>query len=127
MRGGGQPGSPDEAPAAALVEAGFALEIADAPLLHEGLTLADIAHVLDLRARAASSPSRAARRLLDLLLEVHGVPADDFPYEAAHGDPYNSRERLFVERIGDDAGWLHAGRPRREAARVALRLLLRRA
>ena len=30
-----------------------------------------------------------------------------------------------MERIGDSAGWLHAGRPRREAARVALRLLLR--
>ncbi|MDB5066729.1 MAG: hypothetical protein JWM18_3163, partial [Chloroflexi bacterium] len=47
MSRGGQ-GPSDEAPAASLVEAGFALEIADAPLLHEGLTLADIAHVLDL-------------------------------------------------------------------------------
>jgi argininosuccinate lyase len=120
---GGQ-GPSDEAPAASLVEAGFALEIADAPLLHEGLTLADIAHVLDLRARGIV-PEPAARRLLGLLLEVHGVDAADFPYEAIHGDPYNSRERHFVERIGDDAGWLHAGRPRREAARVALRLLLR--
>ncbi len=117
-------GASDEAPAASLVEAGFALEIADAPLLHEGLTLADIAHVLDLRARGIV-PEAAARRLLALLVETHGVAAADFPYEAIHGDPYNSRERHFVERIGDDAGWLHAGRPRREAARVALRLLLR--
>jgi argininosuccinate lyase len=121
---GGTHGPSAEAPAAALVEAGFALEIADAPLLHHGLTLADIAHVLDLRARGIV-PETAARRLLRLLLEVEGIDAADFPYEAAHGDPYNSRERLFVERIGDDAGWLHAGRPRREAARVALRLLLR--
>jgi argininosuccinate lyase len=117
-------GPSDEAPAASLVEAGFALEIADAPLLHAGLTLADIAHVLDLRARGVV-PEAAARRLLRLLLEVEGVDAADFPYDARWGDPYNSRERLFVERIGDDAGWLHAGRPRREAARVALRLLLR--
>jgi argininosuccinate lyase len=123
MSRGGQ-GPSDEAPAASLVEAGFALEIADAPLLHEGLTLADIAHVLDLRARGIV-PEPAARRLLGLLLEVQRVDAADFPYEAIHGDPYNSRERHFVERIGDDAGWLHAGRPRREAARVALRLLLR--
>ena len=43
----------------------------------------------------------------------------------AYGEPYNSRERHFVATIGDDAGWLHAGRPRREAARVALRILLR--
>jgi len=120
----GTHGPSDEAPAQALIEAGFALEIADAPLLHHGLTLADIAHVLDLRARGIV-PEEAARRLLALLLETHAVAAEDFPYEAAHGDPYNSRERLFVERIGNDAGWLHAGRPRREAARVALRLLLR--
>lgn len=124
MRAGSSHGPSDEAPAAALVEAGFELEIADAPLLHDGLTLADIAHVLDLRARGIV-PEPATRRLLDLLLEVHGIAAADFPYAAAHGDPYNSRERLFIERIGDDAGWLHAGRPRREAARVALRLLLR--
>ncbi|HEY2704281.1 MAG TPA: argininosuccinate lyase [Candidatus Dormibacteraeota bacterium] len=117
-------GASDEAPAASLVEAGFALEIADAPLLHEGLTLADIAHVLDLRARGIV-PEPVARRLLALLVETHGVAAADFPYAAIHGDPYNSRERHFVERIGDDAGWLHAGRPRREAARVALRVLLR--
>jgi argininosuccinate lyase len=121
---GSGPGPSDEAPAAALVEAGFALEIADAPLLHAGLTLADIAHVLDLRARGVV-PEAAARRLLALLLEVQGVGAADFPYDPAWGDPYNSRERFFAERIGDDAGWLHAGRPRREAARVALRLLLR--
>ena len=31
----------------------------------------------------------------------------------------------FVGLLGDDAGWLHAGRPRREAARIALRLALR--
>jgi argininosuccinate lyase len=120
----GTHGPSDEAPAASLIEAGFALEIADAPLLHDGLTLADIAHVLDLRARGIV-PEDAARRLLALLLEIRDVAAEDFPYEAAHGDPYNSRERFFVERIGNDAGWLHAGRPRREAARVALRLLLR--
>ena len=53
------------------------------------------------------------------------MPADQFPYDPVFGDPYNCRERFFAERLGDDAGWLHAGRPRREAGRVALRLLLR--
>jgi argininosuccinate lyase len=70
-------------------------------------------------------PDEPAARLLRLLLEVHKIPADAFPYDQRLGDPYNCRERYFIERIGDDAGWLHAGRPRREAARVALRLLLR--
>ena len=54
------------------------------------------------------------------------IAAEDFPYDPEFGEPYNSRERYFVARIGDVAGWLHAGRPRREAARIALRLHVRR-
>jgi argininosuccinate lyase len=118
-------GPSKDQPAKALVEAGFAWEIADAPLLHHGLNLADIGHVLDLRHRKVI-PERAAAGLLGVLLESHRTNPEDFPYEAAYGEPYNSRERHFVAQIGDDAGWLHAGRPRREAARVALRILLRR-
>ncbi|QWF23149.1 argininosuccinate lyase [Nocardioides sp. LMS-CY] len=117
-------GPSKEAPAPELIEAGFAWEIADAPLLHAGLNLADIAHVLDLRHRGIV-PEPAAARLLAVLLEAHETAPEDFGYDAAYGEPYNSRERRFVAAIGDDAGWLHAGRPRREAARVALRLLLR--
>ena len=60
-----------------------------------------------------------------MLLETVATRAEDFPYDPAFGEPYNSRERYFVEQIGDDAGWLHAGRPRREAVRIALRLHLR--
>ena len=51
--------------------------------------------------------------------------AAEFPYDPEFGEPYNSRERFFVSRLGDAAGWLHAGRPRREAARIALRIYLR--
>lgn len=114
-----------EAPAPELVEAGFALEIADAPLLHEGLNLADIAHVLVLSQQGVI-PAEASRRLLALLAEACRLSPEDFPYDASYGDAYNSRERFFIERLGTDAGWLHAGRPRREAGRVALRVCLRR-
>ena len=117
-------GPSSEAPAPELIDAGFAWEIADAPLLHHGLNLADIAHVLDLRSRGLI-PEPAAADLLTVLLDAYGTDPADFPYDAASGEVYNSRERHFVQRIGDSAGWLHAGRPRREAARVALRLLLR--
>jgi argininosuccinate lyase len=113
------------APARELIESGFALENADAPLLHHGLNLADIAHVIDLRARRVV-PEQAARQLLALLLEVYATPAEAFPYDPSHGEAYNSREYYFASRLGDVAGWLHAGRPRREATRLALRLLLRR-
>ena len=56
------------APARELIESGFALENADAPLLHRGLNLADIAHVIDLRGRKVV-PEEAARQLLALLLD----------------------------------------------------------
>jgi argininosuccinate lyase len=108
-----------------LVEAGFALEVADAPLLHEGLNLADMAHVVVLREQGII-PERASTRLLRVLSDAYRTPVEEFPYDAAYGDAYNCRERFFVERLGDDAGWLHAGRPRREAGRVALRVCLRR-
>jgi argininosuccinate lyase len=124
--GGGDVGPSAEAPARELVESGFALEIADAPLLHDGLNMADLAHLLVLAERGVVPPGPAARVIGAVLDVVRSVPAEDFPYDPAYGDPYNSREAYFVQRLGDDAGWLHAGRPRREAGRVALRLHLRR-
>ena len=117
-------GPPVGPPAAELIDAGFDLENADAPILHHGMNLADLAHLLDL-ASARVIPPDAARCLLALLLEVIEIPAGEFPYDPANGEPYNSRERYFVSRVGDVAGWLHAGRPRREAVRVAFRLRLR--
>ncbi|MEO7006248.1 MAG: argininosuccinate lyase [Terrimesophilobacter sp.] len=118
-------GPPRTPPAPELIDSGFALEIADAPFLHAGLNLADLAHVIDLRRRKII-PDAAARDLIALLLEVHDIAAEDFPYDPAFGEPYNSREHYFVERLGNTAGWLHAGRPRREAARIAMRLGIRR-
>ncbi len=117
-------GPSSAAPAQELIDAGFAWEIADAPLLHGGLNLADLGHVLDLHQRGII-PDRPAADLLAELLIAYSTPAEEFPYDAQFGEPYNSRERLFAERLGNTAGWLHAGRPRREAARVALRILLR--
>src|SRR5215472_1620269 len=117
-------GPPAGPPAAELIAAGFELENGDAPLLHDGMNLADLAHVLDL-ARAGVIPAQAARRLLALLLETLRIPAGEFPYDPGYGEPYNSRERYFAGQVGDVAGWLHAGRPRREALRIAFRLRLR--
>lgn len=108
-----------------LVDAGFAIEVADAPLLHDGLNVADLAHVLVLRERGVI-PEDAALRLLGVLADAVATPVAEFGYDPAHGEVYNCRERRFAAAIGRDAGWLHAGRPRREAVRIALRLRLRR-
>ncbi|HEX6234524.1 MAG TPA: argininosuccinate lyase [Jiangellaceae bacterium] len=113
-----------EAPAPELVEAGFAFEMAEAPMFHRPLGLADLAHALVLR-ESGIVPDDAARRLLAVLLEACDLPAEDFPYDPNFGEIYNSRERYLADRLSDGAGWLHAGRPRREAVRVALRIILR--
>jgi len=117
-------GPPSGPPSAELIAAGFALENADAPVLHHGINLADLAHLLDLGS-AGVIPPAAARRMLALVLDAMAIPASEFPYDPANGEPYNSREKYFAERAGDVAGWLHAGRPRREAIRIAFRLRLR--
>jgi argininosuccinate lyase len=109
-----------------LVAAGFSLEMTDAELLHDGFGLADLAHILAL-ADAGVLPDEDTGVLLDAVLELAAVPAAEFPYDAAYGDPWNSRERWLEARAGARAGWLTVGRPRREAARVALRIAVRRA
>jgi argininosuccinate lyase len=110
-------------PAPELVEAGYGLELADAPLLQRGLGLADLAHAMVL-AEGGAIPADDLRPLLRGLLELLGE--DDLePGHEAYGDAANVRERLLEQRIGAAAGWLNAGRPRREAGRIAFRLALR--
>jgi argininosuccinate lyase len=111
-------------PAPELVEAGYALELADAPLLHRGLALADLAHVLALH-EAGVIPAQQTTALLPAVLDVLDCAAGDFPYDPTYGDAYNSRERELERRLGNVAGWLHTGRTRREAGRIAFRLALR--
>jgi argininosuccinate lyase len=103
-------------PAPELVAAGYELELADAPLLERGLTLADIAHVVAL----PTIPDDHRRQLLAALARVD-VSGIDHRY----GDLVNLRERALQTSIGDAAGWLNAGRPRREAGRIAFRIALR--
>ncbi len=111
-------------PAPELVEAGYELEIADAPLLHRGLTLADLAHLTELVDCGALAPGQAAP-LCAVLLDLLDKPAADFPYDPVYGDAYNSRERELERALGPAAGRLHLGRTRREAGRIAFRLAVR--
>jgi argininosuccinate lyase len=115
-------GFPTPKPAPELIRAGFDYESRGAATLHEGLNHADLAHVLDLLERRII-PRPAAVALLRVVLDAS---MDAVGYDSADGEPYNSRERAFAAQIGSAAGWLHAGRPRREATRLAFRLHLRR-
>ena len=109
-----------------LVAAAFAAESAHGPRLAHGLSLADLAHAVAL-VEGGDLAGEDARDLLRGLLELHEIPGEEFPWDPAVGDAFNSREAELERRVGRSAaGWLSAGRPRREAFRVALRLTARR-
>lgn len=108
-----------------LVAAGHAAEIADGMALATALSIADLAHAVVLVENGAIDDERGAM-LLRGLLELHEIPAAQFPWDPSRGDAFNSREHALRERVGPaGSGWLTAGRPRREAFRVALRLVAR--
>ena len=112
-------------PADELVRAGHRVEIAHAEQLAPSLSLSDLAHAVALIESGALTAD-AATGLLGGLLELDAIPADQFPWDPERGDAFNSREHELRRRVGPAAsGWLTAGRPRREAFRVALRLVAR--
>ena len=108
-----------------LVAAAFAAESAHGPRLAHGLSLADLAHAVAL-VEGGDLSGDDAQALLRGLLELHEIPGDEFPWDASLGDAFNSREAELERRVGRSAGgWLSAGRPRREAFRVGVRLVAR--
>jgi argininosuccinate lyase len=108
-----------------LVAAAYAAESAHGPRLAHGLSLADLAHAVAL-VEGGDLAGDDARALLSGLLELHAIPGDEFPWDPALGDAFNAREAELERRVGRSAaGWLSAGRPRREAFRVGLRLTAR--
>ena len=121
----GSGGRLEGGPADELIAAGYRYEAAAGPRLADGLSTSDLAHVVALTA-AEAIPADQAKALLTALLDLDEIPGDEFPFDPALGDAFNSREHQLKERAGKEAaGWLSAGRPRREAFRVGLRLVAR--
>ena len=112
-------------PSPELVRAGFAAETGHGPRLAAGMSTSDLAHAVVL-AEAKAIDADTARQLISGLLELHSMDATEFPWDPSIGDAFNSREQELKRRVGAAAaGWLSAGRPRREVFRVGLRLLAR--
>src|SRR5947199_3673825 len=108
-----------------LVAGAFAAESAHGPRLAHGLSLADLAHAVAL-VEGGDLRGEDAGALLRGLLELHEIPGDAFPWDPTLGDAFNAREAELERRVGRPAaGWLSAGRPRREAFRVGVRLTAR--
>ena len=108
-----------------LVHAAYAAESAHGPRLARGLSLADLAHAVAL-VEGGDLRGADATDLLRGLLELHAIPGAEFPWDPSLGDAFNAREAELERRVGRSAaGWLSAGRPRREAFRVGIRITAR--
>lgn len=113
-----------EGPASELVASAFRFEAGDGPLLYQAMSLADLAHGIMLL-ETGLIPAEAGPPLLAALLEMHAIPSHEFPFDPAHGDAYTNREHVLRQKAPVVAGWIQAGRPRREVTTVAYLMVVR--
>ena len=99
-------------PAPDLVMTAFAAELEQQDALFEEVGLADIAHTIML-IEVGVIPADEGAVLLSFLLKLQPRPRDFVP-DSALGDLYTNREAWLSARTAA-AGWLGAGRARREA------------
>src|SRR2546426_2951907 len=115
-----------EGPGAELVASAGRLEAADAPILDPGLHAADVGHAIVL-VEAGVLPREVGSRLGRELLALRQVPLAERPAEPRLGDGFANREAWLAERDPEAAGWLCAGRARREGTTVAYHIAVREA
>jgi argininosuccinate lyase len=111
------------APGDDLIRTAFTLEVDDAQLLYQGVSLADLAHVVGL-VEAGIVPSREGGKLLTALLRIHPTPPADLVFDPALGDVYTNRI-AYLRANTPEIGWLGAGRARRETTTIAYRVAVR--
>ena len=113
-----------EGPGAELVAAAGRLEAADAPILDPGLHAADVAHAIVL-VEAGVLPRETGSRLVRQLLALRHIPLAARPADPRLGDAFANREAWLAERDAEAAGWLCAGRARREGTTTAYHIAVR--
>jgi argininosuccinate lyase len=113
-----------DAPAAELVDAAFSLEAQDGPLLHDAMCLADMAHAIVLH-EGGVLPADALGSLLAALLSLRRRDPSDLRFIAEAGDAFTNREAMLGRLAPQAAGWLRAGRARREPMTVAYTMIVR--
>jgi argininosuccinate lyase len=108
-------------PAASLVDTAFAAELASQIDLRHDIGLVDLADTIAL-IEAKVIPRKDGAALLAALLELRRQ-ADKFSLDPALGDLYTNREHWLSQRTAA-AGWLGAGRARREAITTAYHMAM---
>jgi argininosuccinate lyase len=111
-------------PAATLAASAFAHELRAAPYLWPGLAHADAAHLAMLVDAGIVGPDDAGI-LLDAIEQLAARDPASLDLDPEAGDVYNNRDRMLVELAGERAGFIHAGRARREATTIAWQLACR--
>ncbi len=112
-----------EPPAPELIATAYTREVSDAALLYEGMSLADLAHIIML-VEVGVIPLAEGASLAHALLAIHPQPPLDFALDPARGDLYSNRE-AYLKMHTAAAGWLTTGRARREATTIGYRIATR--
>lgn len=89
-------------------------ELRYAAHIAQGLSYADIAHVIMLTEQCII-PRPTATLLLTALLELHETNFAEWTSDLTEGDLYDHRDAWLRQRLGTTSGWLHTARARREA------------
>jgi argininosuccinate lyase len=113
---------PTRASSAPELAAAFGRELAEQRVLFDGMNLVDLAHTVELMEEGVI-PLEAGAALLAALLDLVRGSAD-FKADPALGDLYVNRQAWLNSRTSA-AGWLGAGRARRECTTTAYHLIVR--
>lgn len=111
-------------PSQALVDSAFDYELKLKHFLHEGLGMADMAHVAMLMRTKIIKPD-VGKALLKELLTLQKQTLSKLKFSPRHGDLYNNRDLYLSKKTGNLSGVLHTGRPRREATNIAFLIACR--
>lgn len=120
----GNGGRLSDGPAKSLIDSAYAHDVEQEKYLLEDLHVANLAHATML-AEQGIIPTKAIQVLLPELIKLV-ENGGDIPIDPSFGDLYNCVDVFLKNKIGHNAGWLHAGRARREAVNISFLLKTRR-
>lgn len=107
-----------------MIDSAYAHDVAQERFLLADLHLANLAHAVML-AEQKIVPLEESKILLPELISLV-EDGGEIDLDPKYGDLYNCVDVFLKNKIGHTAGWLHAGRPRREAVNVSFLLRSRR-
>ncbi|MBH0067363.1 argininosuccinate lyase [Pseudoalteromonas sp. NZS100] len=105
-----------------LVDSAFSYELECSKYMMQGLSFADLSHVMTLHHSGVLSDDNT-KLLLKGLLEVHAQGEQAIALDPEVGDSYNNRDRYLQKQLGKVSGYIHIGRARREASTIAWQLV----